>query len=77
MKQRFRINDNTADYIATVYEDRNKILVVKSDNVNWNCTSEIFTFDTICDFYSWLAKQDWIDSKKIKFISAFKNVKAD
>lgn len=75
MKLRIQINNNAEKYVASVYEDNNKIFVVKSDNQNWNATRETFQFNSIEELDNWVRNQDWINPKKIQLISNFKNVK--
>lgn len=78
MKIRETINSNAEQFSATVYEDQNKVVVVKHDTYNYYDTStdERFCFDTVSAYRDWLSRQDWIVPGKVKFVSPFKAVTA-
>lgn len=74
MKIRQIINNNTSRVAATVYENANKIVVIKRDTNNYydSSTDERFEFNTITEYGNWLKTQEWI--VKINKMSAFKKV---
>lgn len=74
MKIRATINNNADKFAATVYEDSNKIIVIKRDTYNYydNSTDERFEFSTVAEYSEWLSTQDWIN--KTEFVSRFKGV---
>lgn len=78
MKIRETINSNAEKYAAVVYEDQNKVVVVKHDTFNYydRSTDERFTFDTVSAYREWIAVQDWIVPAKVKKVSAFRKVEA-
>ena len=74
MKLRERINNNTCKFTGNVYEDNNKIIVIKKDTSNYYdfSTNDEFIFKSIEEYENWKKGQDWI--KKIEKISSFKKV---
>lgn len=83
MKLRFEINNNADKYRANVFESKNgtKIIVekfdttIRGDDPAYDNNLERFEFSTIAEYEAWLREQGWIDKKKIKKITDFKNVK--
>lgn len=78
MKIRETINSKAEKFSAVVYEDQNKVVVVKHDTFNYydRSTDERFTFDTVSEYRKWIATQDWIIPEKVKKVSAFQKVEA-
>lgn len=78
MKIRETINSNAEKFSAVVYEDQNKVIVVKHDTFNYydSSTDERFTFDSVAEYRAWVAEQSWIIPEKVKKVSAFKGGKA-
>ena len=74
MKIRQTINNNAAKYSGIVYENANKIIVIKHNAFNYydSSSDERFEFDTISGFEEWAKNQDWI--VKINKESPFKKV---
>ena len=62
MKLRQESNNNTCKQKASVFEDRNKIIVIKKDTFNYydNSTDEKFEFNSITEYENWKKQQDWI-----------------
>ena len=77
MKIRETINSNAEKFSAVVYEDQNKVVVVKHDTFNYydRSTDERFTFDTVSEYREWVATQYWIVPAKVKKVSAFQKVR--
>jgi hypothetical protein len=77
MKIRETINSNAEKFSAVVYEDQNKVVVVKHDTFNYydRSTDERLTFDTVAAYRDWIAAQDWIVPAKVKTVSAFAKVR--
>ena len=78
MKIRETINSNAEKFSAVVYEDSNKVVVIKKDTFNYYDTStdERFTFDTVSAYREWINAQDWIVPAKVKKVSTFQKVEA-
>ena len=76
MKIRETINSNAEKFSAVVYEDQNKVVVVKHDNDNYydRSTDERFVFGSVTDYRAWIAEQNWIVPAKVKRVSKFKEV---
>lgn len=76
MKIRETINNNGSEFKAVTFEDNGKIIVMKQDTFNHydTSTNECFEFKTIKEYEDWKAKQNWIDKKKVKKVSAFRKV---
>ena len=62
MKLRQILNNNTKKYKGEVFEDNNKIIVIKKDTNNYydNSTDEKFEFKSITEYENWKKQQDWI-----------------
>ena len=62
MKLRQILNNNTKKYKGEVFEDNNKIIVIKKDTNNYydNSTDEKFEFKSITEYENWKEQQDWI-----------------
>lgn len=77
MKIRETINSNAEKFLAIVYENQNKVVVLRIDTSNYydRSTDERFTFDTVSEYREWIAAQDWIVPAKVKKVSAFQKVK--
>lgn len=76
MKIRETINSNVEKFSAVVYEDHNKIVVVKHETSNYydRSTDERFMFETESEYRAWIAEQNWINPQKVKKVSAFRAV---
>ena len=77
MKLRMQINSNAEKFSADIFEDAGKILVRKMEtNGEGNfARAEIFEFETLEKLNNWIKNQEWINNKKIKFVSEFKGVR--